>query len=237
MDPDDLTQVLEATWPTLEQRQVGPWLFRTSPGGGKRVNATQATGPVVQAHLDQAEAHMRAAGKELLFQSRVDTELDTILAQNGYSILDETLCYQSPIAPLAEQELPLVTAFPIWPPLQIMRDIWAAGGIGPGRLAIMERADCKKISILGRVDGRAAGVVYVGLHAGYAMIHALEVLPAHRRKGLARSLVIAAAQWGRDNGATDLVLLVTRQNAVANALYQTLGMTAQPGYHYRIKSA
>lgn len=180
---------------------------------------------------------MLAMDQTPLFTLTPEHDLDPILAQNGYELVDETLLYHGPIGPIARQDLPLVTAFPIWPPLQIMRDIWAEGGIGADRVAIMERATCDKIAILGRVDGRAAGTVYVGVSNGCAMIHALEILTTHRRKGLARSLVIAAAQWGAEHGADTLALLVTKKNAPANALYQALGMSAQPGYHYRVKPA
>lgn len=230
-----LLQVLEGTWPAAERHINGPWVFRKSPGGGKRVNAAMAAGPVTQADIAAAEDYMRASSQEQLFQVTGDAELDTILAQNGYEMIDETLIYQAEIERFSNHDLPLVTAFPVWPPLQIMRDIWEAGGIDADRVAVMERARCDKITILGRVDARAAGAVYVGLHDDCAMVHALEILSEHRRKGLAGQLMVAAAKWGAARGARQIALLVTRQNTAANALYQSLGMTAEPGYHYRIK--
>ncbi|MCY4335350.1 MAG: GNAT family N-acetyltransferase [Litoreibacter sp.] len=236
MERAALMDVLAATWPVAETRERAPWRFQKSPGGGKRVNACVLLGDVGPDDVGRAEAELRAADQQYLFQVEEGSDLDTILAENGYSVVDETLLYQAPVAALAAAELPLVTAFPIWPPLQIMRDIWSAGGIGADRIAVMERARCDKSTIMGRVDGRAAGAVFVGLHSGCAMVHALEILADHRRKGLARNLMIAAARWGAARGATQIALLVTRQNAGANALYQSLGMVEEPGYHYRIKA-
>ncbi|MEM6595306.1 MAG: GNAT family N-acetyltransferase [Pseudomonadota bacterium] len=236
MDRAALMRVVDATWPAVQTETLGPWHVRLSPGGGKRVNATRATGPVSQADIVDAEAYQRACGQTHLFQVEVDTELDTVLAQNGYLAVDETLIYCAESAPLAAQALPSVTAFPIWPPLQIMRDIWAAGGIGADRVAVMERAACAKVSILGRTEGRAAGAAFVGVHEGCVMVHALEILTPHRRKGLARHLMIAAARWGAEQGAEHMAVLVTAKNEAARALYQSLGMVAEPGYHYRVKA-
>jgi GNAT superfamily N-acetyltransferase len=99
----------------------------------------------------------------------------------------------------------------------------------------MERALRDKTTILGRVNDRAGGVAYAGLHDGCTMVHALEILAKQRRHGLARSLMISAAQWGAARGATQMAVLVTKANAPANALYTRLGMTPLQGYHYRVK--
>ena len=67
------------------------------------------------------------------------------------------------------------------------------------------------------------------------MIHAIEVAPEHRRHGVGRNMLIKAAHWAQDQGATHLSLAVTRANTGANALYSFLGMTVVGNYHYRIK--
>lgn len=235
MDRAALMEVVEATWPAKSRVAEGPWVFRFSPGGGKRVSAASPSQAVSLDDVTNAEARMIAAGQRPLFSLVDDQGLDPILAQKGYRKVDRTVLYHCKIETLTAHEVPPVTAFPIWPPLQLARDIWSAGGIGADRVAVMERAQCDKTAILGRVNDRAGGAVYVGLHAGCVMIHALEVMPTQRRHGLARSLVIAAAHWGAARRATDMGLLVTAQNKPANALYQSLGMAEQDGYHYRVK--
>ncbi len=235
MDRAALFAVAEATWPPENRIAEGPWVFRQSNGGGKRVTAASSDCDPDLDDIRLAEARMEAMGQQVLFTLSPDHRYDALLAESGYDLVDRTLLYHCPIAHLADRSVPLVTAFPIWPPLQLAKDIWADGGIGVDRVAVMERATCERTAILGRVNDRAGGVVYAGLHEGCVMIHALEISVSQRRFGLATSLMVAAAHWGAARGATDFSLLVTKQNEAANELYASLGMRAQDGYHYRIK--
>jgi len=149
---------------------------------------------------------MIALGQVPLFSVLPGGETDTVLAEMGYIALDETWLYSCAITDLAQRDLPPVTAFPIWPPLQLARDIWAEGGVGPDRVAVMERATCDRTAILGRINDRAGGVAYAGLHEGCVMVHALEILESQRRNGLAGSLMIAAAKRGAERGAQHMAL-------------------------------
>lgn len=53
-------------------------------------------------------------------------------------------------------------------------------------------------------------------------VQALYVLPSHRRRGIARQLLIAALHWGAQAGCTEALLEVTVRNG-AQALYRQLG--------------
>ncbi len=53
----------------------------------------------------------------------------------------------------------------------------------------------------------------------------LYVAPEHRRKGIAETLVRAAADWARSQGAESLELNVFASNAPARRLYEKLAMT------------
>ena len=115
-----------------------------------------------------------------------------------------------------------------------MRDIWAAGGIGPARVAVMERAAGPKTGILGRISDSPAGAAFCAIHDGIAMVHALEILPANRRKGLGVWMMRQAAFWAKANGADWMSVLCTKANDAANGLYASLGMQLVGQYHYRI---
>ena len=121
----------------------------------------------------------------------------------------------------------------MWDPLAIMVEIWAAGGIGPGRLDVMHRA-AVKTGILSRHKDKPAGTAFVAIHDGIAMVHAVEVLAHQRRKGVAAWIMRRAAFWAAEQGAHTLSVLCTQANAPANALYQRLGFTSVCGYHYRM---
>ena len=108
-------------------------------------------------------------------------------------------------------------------PLAVARQIWEQGGIGPARLAVMDRVTGPKTAILGRTGDRAAGIAFTAIHNNVAMLHALETAPDQRRKGCAHNILRAAAIWARDNGADTLALLVTERNTAARALYAACG--------------
>lgn len=231
MTPDALAKVMDATWPPAACRSLGPFILREGAGGGKRVSAASLAGAFTEADLDALEAEMAAP----LIQVRAgEGALDTALDARGWRVVDPVVAYAAPVAKLTA-ELPDLTDFAHWPPLEIARSIWAEGGIGPERIAVMERADGPKAALLGRNGDRPAGVAFVACHGSEAMLHALEVRDSHRRRGLGMSLLRAAANWAAEQGATRLSLVVTRQNTAARALYARLGMEVVGEYHYRMK--
>lgn len=236
MTPDAarLYDVIDGTWPAAEMWRAGPFMMRRGDGGGQRVSAATATGPVTDADIDAAETAMQAVGQPRLFQIRQgDDALDAALEARGYRVVDPVNLYLAPVEAVATQRPPPVTAFCVWEPLAIQIDIWAKGGIGPGRVAVMQRAMGPKTSILGRINDHPGGTAFVAIHDGVAMVHAVEVPPHQRRQGMAVWFMRMAAFWARDNGATHLAVVCTQANTGANALYASLGMTLVGQYHYR----
>lgn len=237
--PGALLAALEATWPPAAQRRLGPWCLRDGQGGGKRVSAASAEAAVGGDDIAAAEAAMSVAGQVPLFRlcpglHAWDADLDAALQQRGYRPVDPTLFCIAPAAALVPEALPPLKAFALWPPLAIQREIWAAAGVGPERLAVMARAAGTGTSLMGRQSDRVAGTAFVACHGAIAMLHAVEVAPALRRQGVARNLTQAAADWALAQGAHWLALAVTEANAPARALYRGMGMTEAGGYAYRI---
>ncbi|MDP3862416.1 MAG: GNAT family N-acetyltransferase [Phaeovulum sp.] len=231
----ELFAVIDATWPARALHRAGAFVVREGQGGGKRVSAASAKGPWTGADIEAATATHARLGQPALFMIRPgEAALDAALAARGFSVIDPVVVLAAPVAALATERPPPITTFCLWPPLAIMREIWAEGGIGAGRQAVMERAPGPKCAVLGRIEDRAAGAGFVGVHAGVAMLHAFHVLPVLRRRGLARQMLREAAFWAADNGAETLALVVTRANAGALALYGGVGMAEVEGYHYRI---
>ncbi|MCJ8140655.1 GNAT family N-acetyltransferase [Falsirhodobacter halotolerans] len=203
---------MEATWPPVRRWRQGPWRMRDGGGGGSRVSAATLEGaydsappPFVQ--LTDAEA-----------------ALDADLAARGYTLDDVVAIYVSPMA-----DLPSAPCAAAWPPAPEALATWAAGGkIGAGRRTVMERAGVPKAVIW--VPGAAA---FVGVAGDLAVLHALEVVAEHRRKGLARQVVAGAVAWSAAQGATRFGLVVSADNRPARALYDALGMTCIGFYRYR----
>ena len=233
-DLQEYFATIDATWPAAQKVQRGPWTLRQGLGGGSRVSAATADDPVSDADIDVAEAGMRAWDQKPLFMIRPgDEALDALLAARGYAILDPVVLYACPVEQLTNLPIPRVTVFHIWEPLALMREIWAAGGIGPARLAVMARVKGPKTGFLGRHREKPAGVAFAAIHGDTAMIHAVEILPHQRKQGMGGWFIRAAAIWAAEQGATRLAVFCTRANAAANALYSSLGMTVVGQYHYR----
>jgi len=233
VDAKTLYEVCEATWPAARTWGDGPWTLRDGAGGGKRVSAATANGPVTEPNIATAEAAMQAMGQRRQFMIREgDQALDGQLAARGYDLIDEVVMYTAPVALLTDKPVPRVTCFTIWEPLAIMTEIWAKGGIGPTRLAVMERV-AVKTGILTRWNEKPAGVAFAGVHNGVAMVHAVEVLEHQRKMGVAEWMMRAAAFWGANHGAQDIAVLCVAANKPANALYTKLGFARVGSYHYR----
>lgn len=223
--------LLAATWPAAETVEAGGFLLRRGAGGGSRVSAASRTaGPC---DIAAAEAGLRAWGQRPLFRIGPDeAALDEALAARGYSVKDPTAVLAAPVGALTGGD---IDEFAILcdAPLACMEAIWAAGGIGPARLRVMERVAVPRIWILGRHGDRPVGAAFVAAQGGAAMLHALEIGRAYRRAGVARRMTRAAAAWARRAGADTLVLAVTRANTAALSLYAGLGMAETGSYHYR----
>lgn len=226
-------QALSETWPPFDTHQTGPWTVAEGRGGGKRVSC--ATGDGSEDDIQLAEAMQDRLGQPRLFMLRADQMvLDQALDARGYDLVDPTCLYSIDPRILAARAADWLTSFPHWPPLAVARDIWDRGGIGPDRLAIMERVQGPKTVILGRVNDRPAGAGFLAMSGQTAMLHAVEVALPHRRRGLGVNILRAAANWAKEQGADALALAVTRANLPARALYDGLGMQCVGQYHYRL---
>jgi len=231
----DIHALLRATWPPVGERTCGPFTIPEAAGGGKRVTAARCAGEPAAEEITSAERAMDGQGRQALFALTPDqTGFDRELARRGYLTLDPTLALSCPVESLTGAPPP-VSGFLVWPPLQVMRDIWAEGRIGPDRIEVMGRAEGPKTAILGRTDDRPAGAGFAAVHGGAAMVHALEVRRAQRRRGLGQHMMAHAANWAAEQGAEEVVVLVTEANEGAIAFYRGLGMEGGRCYHYRVR--
>ena len=182
-----LYDVIDGTWPAAATHSCGCFTLRDGQGGGKRVSAATLNGDLVLDDIAAAEAGMRALNQQPLFQIREgDTELDVALETRGYEVVDPVIMYVISAKELATERPPRTAAIPAWEPLQIMKEIWAEGGIGPARLEVMNRAPMPKTGFVSRWQDKPAGTSFLGMHNGIGMVHALEILPFQRRQGVAR---------------------------------------------------
>jgi len=231
MTPETLADVMQATWPPARAWAQGPFTLRDGAGGGKRVSAASAAGDWAEADIAALEAAMP---EPLMLIRAGDESLDAALQTRGWRLVDPVVAYAAPVSAL-EAELPPLSAFPHWPPLEVALEIWGEGGIGPARLQVMNRVTTDKAAFLARLGDRPAGVAFAAHHGVEVMLHAVEVRPNLRRQGVGEVLLRAAANWAAGMGASRVSLVVTTRNTAARALYTRLGMQAVGQYHYRMK--
>ena len=162
--------------------------------------------------------------------------LDARLEAAGFRRHDPVVLYAGRAADLDDGADHTVQVFRVGAPLAIVDEIWTAGGIGPGRRAVMARAPGPAMTLMSRANDRPVGAAFVAVDGEVAMIHAIEVAKAHRRKGGAVRLMQGAARFAAENGAEWLALAVTEANSGARALYERLGMADAGGYHYRVRT-
>ena len=85
-----------------------------------------------------------------------------------------------------------------------------------------------------REAGRTIAVGRLAVADGWAGLTAVEVDPAHRRRGLGRAITGALAAAAADRGAANLYLQVLDDNSAARTLYRQAGFADHHGYHYRV---
>ena len=236
MDGAGLLQLIDATWPAARFEQRGPLLLRHGQRGGNRVSAATLSDGWSEADIDLAERAQAKIGQPALFMVLPGQEdLDAALVSRGYALHEPVALWTCPVELLTDLAIPRVTIFAHWEPLAITCEIWAIGGIGPERVAIMGRVPGPKAALLARRNDQPAGAGFVACNGNSAMVHAVEICLAHRRHGMGAWLMRGAAHWAAAQGAQRLTVLCTRANTAANALYASLGMVSAGGYHYRIR--
>lgn len=228
-----LMAAVDATWPAAEYRALGPWTLRRGAGGGQRVSAASTE----DADADPGPAAEAMRGWDQTPLARLTPEqqgLDARLAGAGWRRHDPVVLYCAPVTALDDGRDETARVIRVRAPLAIVGEIWARGGIGPGRRAVMDRATGPKMTLMARVGDRPAGVAFVALDGEVAMLHAMEVGAEQRRRGAGETLLRGAASFAAENGAHWLALAVTEANDTARALYAKLGMAEAGRYHYRV---
>lgn len=228
-----LNAAFDATWPAAEYARAGGLVVGRGNGGGRRVGSARRHGPVSEDDLAQALALQRDWGQRpQVCVMDDDAELIGFCDRAGLRRHTPAVLMQAPLPALTDRPIPPVTAFAVWPPMAIQRDLWALGDIDAARLAVMARVQGPRAALLGRMSDRAAGVGFVAIHGPVAMVHALVVLPDFRRQGMAGWLMRRAALWAQEKGADRLALAVGRENEGAVALYAAMGFAEVAGYAY-----
>jgi ribosomal protein S18 acetylase RimI-like enzyme len=247
----DLEQRAALSWRAPEEERVGDWLLRAAGGFTGRANSALAVGDPGRTLGQAADAvchWYQARGLPAMIAipypaagPRADP-VDRFLAEQGWSVRSGTATVMTaPAGQIARAAGP-VPAVPVgidpepdeaWLALYHYR---GQQGLPPIARQVLTSAPWQAFASI-RAGGQTIAIGRVAAAGGWAGLTAIEVAPAHRRRGLGTVVTAALAARAAAHGAGHLYLQVEDDNETARALYQRTGFAAHHGYHYRVAPA
>ncbi|WP_333769058.1 GNAT family N-acetyltransferase [Streptomyces sp. IBSBF 2435] len=233
---DELDAVGARAWPATETAPLGDWTLRHAGGFTRRANSVLAGGdPGIPPDEALAEV-VRWYGErgttpylQLADSSPYAAEADA----RGWVREGDTLVRTAPLAPLTL--LPESPAGPVTlartPDTAWLTAYHRTGGLADAALKVVTGGPSVWFATMPGAIGRAV------VDGSWALFGAVEVIPSHRRQGLATAVMGVLARRAAQEGASAAYLQVEADNAGARALYDRLGFTDHHGYHYRRPAA
>ena len=243
----DLEEAAADGWRGTEEDRLGGWRLRAAGGFTGRANSALAVGdPGLPLPAAAAAVHGWYAARGLPTMISVpypcgrpeDTAVDRFLAGAGWTVRSGAATVMTaPTRAIARTTPPgqMPVTFAAEPDEAWLARYHYRGqpGLPPDARQVLQSAPWQAFAAVR--DGAAAlAIGRVAVAQGWAGLTAIEVHPAHRRRGLAQALTAAMAAQASAQGAHWLYLQVEDGNAAARALYHRLGFTDHHGYHYRV---
>lgn len=252
----DLEEAAADGWRGTEEARLGGWRLRAADGFTGRANSALAVGdPGLPLPAAAAAVHRWYADRGLPTMISVaypcdrpqQSDLDRFLAQAGWTVRPGAATVLTAPAATIARAAPADLTTPATPPGPARVDFdaepddaWLARyhyrgqpDLPPAARQVLRSAPWQAFGSL-RENGATLAIGRVAVAHGWGGLTAIEVDPAHRRRGLARTLTAALGAQAAARGAHHLYLQVEDGNAPAHALYHRLGFTAHHGYHYRV---
>ena len=227
-------------WPALRTMMCDGWVFREAGGYTKRANSACALDGRGSARtLDEAERFYARLGFPTTFRLTplAAPDTDSILADRGYHIVDDTIVMTAVLEGKGDIEAALSISPKCDPE-------WEAGyamahGLGlverRAHRAILDRIAPLKTGFATFYDGGRSVAFGLGVveRDRLGLFDIVTVTDA-RRRGLARTLVSGLMAWGAREDAKIAWLSVIADNEKATPLYAQLGFRELYRYHYRM---
>lgn len=238
-----LELVAAAGWPAPETDRLGTWLLRAAQGWTSRGNSALAAGDPglpLPAAIDAVVAWYAGRGLAPAVTTPLpaSTRVATALQARGWRAAPPVLVQAAPLAALLstlsagpERAAPLTVSLEPEPSAPWLAVMARRKGPLPAAgwhilTAVPQVRFCHGYGDTGELVAVARGVVT----DGWLGVSLMEVLPAARRRGAARLLLRALAQWADAEGADRAYLQVEEDNGPAVALYAGAGFTTHHTY-------
>ncbi|TQK52090.1 ribosomal protein S18 acetylase RimI-like enzyme [Streptomyces sp. SLBN-118] len=240
-DFEELARVMARAWQPVESERLGEWELRASSGFTRRANSVLPLGEA-GLPLDEALTRVRAWYEHRGLPAYIQTA-------TGAAGTQEELCAQleargwlrevsaevriGSLAPVGDLDADVErvrlarTVDEAW-----LRRYQRSGVPGPHVLHVLGSGPSVWFAAVpgeGEVPAAIGRCVVDGRWAGFM---AVEVDPAHRRQGLATTVMTALAGRALEEGASAAWLQVETDNDGARALYEEMGFATHHRYHH-----
>jgi ribosomal protein S18 acetylase RimI-like enzyme len=254
-----LELVGDRAWPAPEQERLGGWRLRAAQGWTNRANSALPIGEAgmpVEAAVDHVRRWYQDRGlpPKITVPLPLRRDVATHLAGAGWFAQPPVLVQVTDLANLADVH-PARTRFALENAPEIQQEpgsSWAPGagvqlGLAPseGFLAIVGARKASLPAVAHQVmlgvprvrfaeirdgDGTVQAIARGAVVDGWLHLALVEVVPAARRRGLARAAAAALAGWAATEQATRAFLQVEEANEAAVALYAKQGFRTHHTY-------
>jgi ribosomal protein S18 acetylase RimI-like enzyme len=226
---EEMDAVAARAWPATETAPLGDWTLRYAGGFTRRANSVLVGGnpgmPVDEA-LAEVVRWYRVRGATPYLQLSDSSPYAAEAAARGWPREADTLIRTAPLAPLT-----LLPGDPVTlsrtPDADWLAAYHRTGDLADAALKVVTGGPSVWFATMPGAIGRAV------VDGRWALFGAVEVIPSHRRRGLASAVMGALARRAAEEGATAAYLQVEADNEGARALYDRLGFSDHHGYHYR----
>jgi len=226
---EELTRITSRGWPATESVPLGEWELRASGGFTGRANSVAVHGdPGTDDPFTAVVDFYARRGLRPLAQLVEGSAWDQRFVEAGWGPVEG----QPPGAIVQVADL---GAPPPADPSAVVADrasdAWLSlyGRVSDPALARAVMEGPRAAAFVSIPDVAIGRVVATGEWAGIA---AVEVDPAHRRRGLARRVVDTCLAWAAEHGADKAYLQTMRDNHAALALYAPYGFRTHHAYRY-----
>jgi N-acetylglutamate synthase len=233
------------SWPALQQLLFDGWLLRFAQGYTKRANSVTPLYPSLLPAEEKIawcehlyKENQLPAIFRLLSFSGESQQLDQLLAQRGYSVLDRTLVWSTKLPSESTTENPTLRAISQADWLSI----YCQFSDRFRELQHLHRELLERISspLIYAALYQQGAPVACGLgvleHEAFGLFD-IVTDPELRRKGYGTQLTTSMLDWGKQHGAQYAYLQVMDTNLIAQQMYAKLGFQESYQYWYRIQAS
>jgi N-acetylglutamate synthase len=230
-----LERVADRAWPAPVHERLGEWFLRAADGWTNRANSALALGDAGLATAEAAEQVRRWYASRGL-EPKITVPLP--LRRDVADVLRNEDWEAQPLvlvqtAALTESAAPTEGVALSEEPSDDFLDIVRARkeSLPGSAIQVIRGVPAVRFAEARDPDGTLLAITRGAAVDGWLHVALVEVVPAARRRGLARQLFVALAGWARtEQDALRAVLQVEERNEAAVALYTGLGFTTHHTY-------